>query len=158
MEVLIAESCADSYHNMASAERGAAAHRFQVCLMGGCCWSTRWHVKTVLLSKEQHLNTVVLLWTGAKSCIIWKRKTKEEQFQIGARSCLKCTFFFPMQNLCVMGKEWGRALFSYQWKLLGGFFFLDIVLSLDSQYVTKWALICCDSAIPASSRNFSGLS
>lgn len=37
MEALIAKNCADSYHNMASAERGAAGHGFQVCLMGGCC-------------------------------------------------------------------------------------------------------------------------
>lgn len=105
VEVLIAESCVDSYQNMASAERGAAGHRFQVCLMGGCCWSTRWHVKTVLLSKEQHLNTVVLLWTGPKSCIIWKRKTKEEQFQIGARSCLKLPFFLQCK-ICV---SYGRS-------------------------------------------------
>lgn len=92
-------------------------HRFQVCLMGGWCWSTRWHVKIVLVSKEQDLNTVVLVWTGAKSCIFWKRKRKEEQFQIGTRSYLKCALFiFAMQNLSVMEKEWGRALFFYHWK------------------------------------------
>lgn len=64
-------------------------------------------LKLSLSQRSRICNTVVLVWTGAKSHIFWKRKRKEEHFHIGTRRHLKCvSFLFLRCKICV---SWGKS-------------------------------------------------
>lgn len=91
---------------MASVVRGAAGHRFQVCLMGGCCWSARWHVKTVLISQEQDLNTVVLVWTKVGLKAVYFGKEGKNCFKLELGVIWNVPFLFLQSKIWV---SWGKS-------------------------------------------------